>query len=284
MIYVVPGDNFEATLSGAPTGLTGTLGVRILDNAGGTTLARQTSGISEFPAGSGFYAVTLAAPTDTGQYTVMWDTGTVSPSTTFTDDLVVSGTPFGSGASSASAPFISAQDLVDYLGRSPTAGTADPGLLIAVDAACDTVRTIAEQNFNQVIGATFTLDGTGTDAIMLPQLPVTAAGTVTVNGGTITDYTLNGNGIIFRGTAGCDPRPVWPSGRQNVQVTADVGYADADLPRDVRMVALSLASRLVVQGVAQQESVGEVSLNYGMHATDLTTNELRILRKYRQTR
>jgi hypothetical protein len=51
---------------------------------------------------------------------------------------------------------------------------------------------------------------------------------------------------------------VWPSGRQNITVTYDHGYADADLPRDVRMVALSVASRIAVQGVALEESVGDV--------------------------
>jgi hypothetical protein len=81
-------------------------------------------------------------------------------------------------------PFIAPQDLVDYLGR----GTiTDPGMIIATDAACDTVRTIAEQTFNQST-STVTLDGTGTDALLLPELPVTSAGTVTVAGGTITDY------------------------------------------------------------------------------------------------
>jgi hypothetical protein len=84
-------------------------------------------------------------------------------------------------------PFIAPQDLVDYLGR----GTiTDPGMIIATDAACDTVRTIAEQTFNQST-STVTLDGTGTDALLLPELPVTSAGTVTVAGGTITDYVVN---------------------------------------------------------------------------------------------
>src|SRR5689334_15369184 len=106
-------------------------------------------------------------------------------------------------------PFISAQDIVDYLGRG---NTSDPGMLIALDAACDTVRTFAEQDFNQVIGGTVVLDGTGTDALVLPGRPVSAAGTVSVNGTAITDYMLSGNGLLFRGSAGCDPRPVWPSG------------------------------------------------------------------------
>lgn len=178
-------------------------------------------------------------------------------------------------------PFISVQDLIDYLGRG---GTADPGMLIATDSACDTVRTIAERDFNQVIGGTAVLDGSGTDCLLLPHLPVTAAGTVTVNGGTITDYVLNGNGMLFRGTAGIDPRPVWPLGRQNVRVTYDHGYADQDIPRDVRMVALSLASRLVVQGPAVEENIGTVSIKYAGPPMDLTNSEKAILRKYRPTR
>jgi hypothetical protein len=177
-------------------------------------------------------------------------------------------------------PFISTQDIVDYLGR----GTAtDPGFLIATDAACDMCRSIAEQDFN-LATSTYRGDGTGTDAFLLPQLPVSAAGTVTVNGGTVTDYALNSNGILFRGTAGVDPRPVWPAGRQNVTVTYDHGYADADLPRDVRMVALSVASRIAVQGVALEESIGAVRIKYATPALELTANELRVLRKYRPSR
>ncbi len=178
-------------------------------------------------------------------------------------------------------PFISTQDLVDYLGRG---SLSDPGMLIATDAACDVVRVFSERDFNQVIGGTAILDGSGTDALLLPQLPVTAAGTVTVNGGTITDYVLNGNGILFRGTAGVDPRPVWPMGRQNVRVTYNYGYGTADLPTDVRMVALSLAARLVIQGPAVEETIGAVSVKYAGPPMDLTNSEQAIRRKYRPTR
>jgi hypothetical protein len=174
-------------------------------------------------------------------------------------------------------PFITPQDLVDYLGR----GTAtDPGMLIATDSACDICRTLADdQQFNRGT-TTFTLDGTGTDALLLPQRPVNAAGTVVVNGGTVTDYMLSRTGVLLRGTAGEYPRPTWPEGRQNVVVTADHGYADADLPRDVRMVALGIAARLVVQGVAAEESIGAVRIKYAAAATDVTANELRILRRH----
>jgi hypothetical protein len=127
------------------------------------------------------------------------------------------------------------------------------------------------------------LDGTGTDALLLPQAPVNSAGTVTVNGGTVTDYMVRSDGMLLRGTAGVYPRPVWPDGRQNVVVTADCGYADADIPRSVRMVALAVAARLAVQGPALEESVGTVRVKYAAAATDLTSGERMILRKYRRT-
>lgn len=177
-------------------------------------------------------------------------------------------------------PFIAAQDLTDILGRDVT---ADPGAIIALDAACDICRDVAEQSFNAAT-STISLDGTGSDALVLPEHPVSAAGTVTVNGGTITDFQVTANGVLLRGTAGIDPRPVWPRGRQNVTVTYDHGYAAIDLPRSVRVVALAIASRLIVQGVAKREQVGDVTIDYAVPATELTKNEERILKKYRRTR
>lgn len=184
-------------------------------------------------------------------------------------------------------PFITVTDLTDYLGRGDV---DDPAMIIATDAACDMCRTIAEQSFNAGT-ATITLDGSGTDALLLPEGPVTAAGTVTVAGSAITDYVLSSNGILYRKVTGSDVdytdsfrTLTWPVGRQNVTVTYDYGYADEDLPRDVRMVALAIAARLAVQGPALQESIGEVSVRYGVNSTDLTAGEMAILRKYRKTR
>lgn len=175
-------------------------------------------------------------------------------------------------------PFISRADLTAYLGRDVT---ADDGALIAVDSACEICREIAEQDFNAATD-TVRLDGSGTDCLILPQRPVSAAGTVTVNGTAETAWTVTPTGMLFRGSAGVVPRLEWPRGRQNIEVTYDHGYAAADLPTSVRMVALALASRLVVQGVAQSETVGDVTVAYAASSTDLTDNELRILIKHRQ--
>lgn len=178
------------------------------------------------------------------------------------------------------ADFITVQDLSSYLGRDVT---SDDGATFAIGAACDTVRSIAEQAFTYGT-ATETYDGTGTDCILLRRLPVANAGTVSVDGAAVTDYMLSDNGLLLRGTAGVLPRPTWPEGRQNVTVTYEHGYQDSSLPRDVRMVALSLASRLIVQGVAVQETVGDASVRYAGPASDLTAGEQMILAKYRVIR
>lgn len=211
------------------------------------------------------------------------------------------------------APFITPQDLSDLLGRDVL---TDNGALFAVESACEIVRVIAEQNFDPVFGDTVTLDGTGTDCLLLPELPATAAGTVLVAGGTVTDYVLADNGRLIRkaspaGTAGTadwwwwsdwywgwpyvpvgpsgyigsfnqmPPGPVWPMGRQNVQVVYDHG---GTVPQPVRMVALSLAARIVVQGPTVAETVGPVNVRYAGAAMDLTKGEAAILHKYRPIR
>jgi hypothetical protein len=178
--------------------------------------------------------------------------------------------------------FITSQDLSDRLGRDVT---ADPGATSAIASACAICRTVAEQSFDAGT-TTITLDGTDTDALLLPERPVGTVTAVLVNGGTVTDYKLSGQGILFRGTASyCWPTgSYWPRGRQNVSVTYTHGYASLQVPSDVCEVALELAMRMVAQGVAKAETVGDVTVEYGMSADDLTANELRILTKYRGAR
>lgn len=189
-------------------------------------------------------------------------------------------------------PFISRQDLSDYIGRDVT---ADDGALACVDAACEIVRTVAEQTFNEITADTLILDGTGTDALFLPELPVSSAGTVVITtAGSATtygtpDYSLSADGVLYAGTAIGNLYygwpyygGVWPEGRQNIQVTYDHGYGT--VPADVRMVALTVASRLAIQGVAKSENLGDQSMTYAAASTELMPTERIILEKYRRTR
>ena len=193
----------------------------------------------------------------------------------------------------ATDPFISRQDLSDYLGRDVT---TDAGALMAVDAACQVCRTVAEQTFNR--GTTTDIfDGTGTDALLLPELPVNSVGTVSVVTTTYprtwtvagtADWALNvQQGVLYAtdtaGTSlfGCK----WPAGRQNVSVTYVHGYdisTNGDMPRDVRRVALEIAARTLLQGVAISENMGDKAITYAAESTALMPTEKLILRKYRR--
>src|SRR5262245_49853898 len=91
-LYIQVNSRFEATATGFATALVGTLGVRILDNQGGTTIARTVSGIIELAPASGSYAATLSAPAIPGDYTVYWDDGQVGPQHSAAEDLIVTTT------------------------------------------------------------------------------------------------------------------------------------------------------------------------------------------------
>lgn len=190
--------------------------------------------------------------------------------------------------------FITTTELGQYLGRDLS---ADAGAALAVTMATETVKTLTEQDFAPAT-ETIRLDGTGTDVLLLPQVPVSAAGTVVVNGGTLEsdDYGVTSEGLLIRtgGTAvwstwtqtSGGPCAYWPQGRRNVSVTYDHGYLSgtvADIPDDIRMVTMMIASRMVVQGVLSQEQVGQSMNRYAVASSDLTTGERAILRKYKQS-
>lgn len=86
-LVVSPGTKFTASLDlgAGMTGLVGMLGVRIVDpGVQEVPVPRTTSGVSEFPAGSGIYGVELICPLPPGMYVVMWDitSGGAGPFTT----------------------------------------------------------------------------------------------------------------------------------------------------------------------------------------------------------
>ena len=177
-------------------------------------------------------------------------------------------------------PLVSRDDLGARLGEDLS---LDDHALASVDAASEICRTVAEQTFNAVEDDEVVLDGTGTDALLLPERPVTAVTTVIEDDEELVvtdDYVLTSNGTLIR----LESATYWCPGRQNIIVTYDHGYADADLPRDVRMVALQIATRLYEQGAAVFEATGRYQVRYAGEATDLQPGEKLILRKYKGAR
>jgi hypothetical protein len=186
----------------------------------------------------------------------------------------------------APLPFISTQDLSDFIGQDAVNAKGT----IVVDAACDICRTKAEQTFTEA-GGTITMDGSGTEIQLLPEYPVGTINTVLENGGSLTngDYVLDpATGSLLRVPSGqaysTADVPVWKLGRQNVVVDYDHGWVPEDFPSDVRMVALSIAKRLyeLPEGDLSSESLGSRSVSYRDGGGDLSKNEIRILEKYRR--
>lgn len=191
-----------------------------------------------------------------------------------------------------SDPFIGRDDLGHKLNLDLS---ADDHALACVDAACEVCRTISEQTFNRGTADVTRLDGPGTEVLLLPQYPVNDVGEVKEDGETLDsgDYVLNdatgglvrvpSNGFVSSNYT-TRPTVVWNLGKQNIEVTYDHGYDLEDVPRDVRMVALTVAARLYEQGSASYEQLGARSVRYESAAADLSDNELRILHKHKRVR
>jgi hypothetical protein len=88
--FAAPGLTFTVRTYGWPTGLAGSIGVAILDQADRAVVtARATAGITEDV--TGVYKVTLTAPADAGEYLIYWTDAASSPTVTAEEELVVSG-------------------------------------------------------------------------------------------------------------------------------------------------------------------------------------------------
>lgn len=88
-MLVQPSATFTTTVSGAPSGLVGTIRVRLTAADGSVAVAASTAGVRELVAGSGCYEATITAPTTPGRFVAQWDTGSVSPTTLVADDVLI---------------------------------------------------------------------------------------------------------------------------------------------------------------------------------------------------
>lgn len=161
------------------------------------------------------------------------------------------------------APFISVSDLA--LGIDEPVTNTDLAA-VALDSACELVRGYLDRHLNLVADDEVLVDGSGRDALALPEFPVvTVADTVVVDGTSVaaSSYVLDrASGILYTSEVG----HTWPKGRRNIAVTYTHGYAPSEdlvdvpghifrVPSDIRSVALDVARRLFVNaGVADGSS------------------------------
>lgn len=178
------------------------------------------------------------------------------------------------------APFISVPELAAFLHREidPDDELAE----MACDSGSEIVRDYCRQQFNFVEDDEVRLDGSGTDAIMLPELPIVDVTEVSVEGEALdTDQYILGDvnaGILYR----LPVTSTWTEGRGNVMVTYSHGYSisgPGNVPSGVRIVAIYVAARIWDQGIVMNESVGGYSAGYSDAL--LTPAEKQILARHR---
>jgi hypothetical protein len=158
---------FETTAENFPTGLAGTIGVRITDPGTATTIvARSTTGITEYPAGSGLYAAVRSFPTGTpsGVYRADWDTGGGSPH--FASEEIVYTAAFDTGSTPIDAPltYASVADLRAYAPQ-----------VTGTDEELGRLLLAAEQDIDMLLtGVRDETTGHKADPSVLPAYQVTA--------------------------------------------------------------------------------------------------------------
>ena len=194
-------------------------------------------------------------------------------------------------------PFVSLEEFGTYLRKDVT---GDELAALALDAACQTVRSYLDRQINSA-ESTVAIDGSGTDTVLLPEWPVSAVEAVSVDGEALAETDDDGEDNWRLGTAGMLHRVgrlrIWPAGRGNIEVTythgfggADPAYDEDDVPADIRLVAMLVAKRVYAGAGAtatlKQETIGNYSYTLGdAEATTggLTDGEMRALSRYRRT-
>lgn len=186
-------------------------------------------------------------------------------------------------------PFISDDDLSAYLGQ--TVSEADLDVVIALDAACQTVRDMIRRSVNLVADDEITMDGNGAGVLLLPQRPVAEVTEVSVDGTLLdpTEYDLLGDQGTLRLTT-LATIGTWTPGISNVAITYTHGWALSEddvtpdppvnrVPSSIRLVALRLAAAVWLQhhgaagttpAGATSETIGGYSYSVDSAAASLT--------------
>lgn len=176
--------------------------------------------------------------------------------------------------------FVTAAELASHLGVEFTSEetTRAEAILAGVEAA---VQGYTHQTIELVEDDEITLDGNGTDFLLLPEFPVTACevsddGEALVEGED-EDFVFYRSGIVRR-----QGGAVWPAERGVLTVTYTHGYDP--VPEDVKLIVKAAAARAFgnPDGLAS-EAKGAYQVNYGPLDL-LRTWELAVLDRYGATR
>lgn len=149
--------------------------------------------------------------------------------------------------------FASIAELVEFT-EDDTLGAGRGQLL--VDQASAVIRNYCRQTFDAVVDDTVELRGTWSRKLLLPERPVTAVGTVLVDGEAVTDFDRVAD-VLYR--------PHWGGPAVVVTVTYSHGFQTGDAALDtLKSVCLQVAARAAAnpQSLESYSSDG-TSLNFG---------------------
>jgi hypothetical protein len=248
---VAPSATFEASIDWGATGAT--IGMRIVDNAGATTVARVT-GFTEYPAGSGiYYKDGRTAPATAGQYSLVFDDdgGTAAVGHVAMEELLVTGdTAAVGGTSNLYVSETEVKSAADLLGET----FADSEIDIVIPAVCRAIDLYKKTRYYPFTATRYYTAPYGAvelpiyDLNTLTELAVDDDGDYTY--GTVwtvdTDFFLDppnaaADGYPYRGIALVQRSSRFPSHLRAIKVTGSFGWAET--PAVVKLAATKLAVR-----------------------------------------
>lgn len=250
----IPGATIEAVTAKFATGLAGTVGVRIRDNAGNDAAARVTAGIVEDIASSGIYRKSLTAPTTSGQYTIVWDNG----SGVFDiEELVIAYS--ASGAAVADHAYVAFADFKSSLSMDSQT-FADNDIVRAINSGSRGVDHLTGRRFwldtDNTSVRYYTPDGARLlmidDVVDVAAVDIDRGGSGSFSEAWTenTDYVLEPFNAAADGWPQSEIRPRRLSGRwfpcgveRSVRVTGQFGWSA--VPEDIATAATILAHKLI---------------------------------------
>lgn len=161
---------------------------------------------------------------------------------------------------------------------------------LALSIATSAVQEEAETTFGHSQDDEVTLDGSGTDALLLPGLPVLDVSTVEVDSDTESPTELVADedfwidfdaGLLIR------RGDLWPTRRRSVTVTYSHGYEVGEpAPALVKGIVLQVAARIYRNLGVKDESLGfgSYSASFAASGVELTEGERNALRRFRDVR
>ena len=166
-------------------------------------------------------------------------------------------------------PLVTAEELAEFLTR-----PADAVLAEVVTLVSDLIRGHVRQAITAGT-STAHLAGTHGRRLWLPERPVTAVSLLTLDGAPLgpTDYSWRRSGALWRASGG------WGSTESEVVVTYSHGWAE--VPGDLRAVALAAAARLLPNlAQVEYESTDGYAVRGGF--AGWTLSERLVLDRYRR--